>query len=204
MGSVARLRSNISAAAMGMISTGYVWFVTDSKGNIGIVATYGAGTLLAGARVQKGNPLDIKFRSDPHPVSSDLSLPLSGSSPTSPTTGLSHQPSPMHPSSPSRAFHTSAARQNRDVAQPKSLYSVGSQPPTSFFRDHRSVDFTTLGEVLFPLFNVSIHEHNWVASGYGVWGKERYLTNFWTCLNWKEVSDAYLRFVPDPARHDTM
>lgn len=202
LGSVAQLRSNVSAAAMGMISTGYVWFVTDSQGNMGVVATYGAGTLLTKSRIQGESPLDIKFSSLSSRARSDPSAPLSGSSPTSPASGLSHQPPPMHPSSPSRALHTSSLRQNDNSVKPRTLFQPknASRAPPSLspgFSDHQNINFEKLGDVLFPLFCVSVHEHNWVASGYGVWGKERYLANFWTCLDWGKVSDAYQRFVPD-------
>lgn len=207
IGSIAQLRSNVSAAVLGMISTGYVWFVTDSHGNLGVVPTYGAGTLLTRARLQKESPLEIKFSSSSSQARPDPSAPLSTSSPTSPASGLSHQPSPMHPSSPSRALHTSAIRQNDDVAvQPKTLWhhNHASRSPSAFnpaFADNTATKFEDLGDVLYPLFCVSVHEHNWVASGYGVWGKERYLANFWTCLDWSKVSDAYARFVPDRMGH---
>ena len=32
--------------------------------------------------------------------------------------------------------------------------------------------------VLYPLFYVSVHEHMWMAAGYGVWGVEMYLEHF--------------------------
>lgn len=184
-----------------MISTGYVWFVTDKHGNLGVVATYGAGTLLTRSRLQDESPLEIKFSSSSSQARSDPSAPLSASSPTSPASGLSHPPPPMHPSSPSRALHTSALRQNDDVTvRPKTLWGNNASRSPPEFRalpDSNTTNFKTLGEVLFPLFCVSVHEHNWVASGYGVWGKERYMANFWTCLDWSKVSDAYERFVPD-------
>jgi superoxide dismutase, Fe-Mn family len=53
----------------------------------------------------------------------------------------------------------------------------------------------TIGRTLFPLFCVSVHEHAWMAAGYGVWGKETYLERFWTCLDWEGVRDAYARYV---------
>lgn len=36
-----------------------------------------------------------------------------------------------------------------------------------------------------------------MAAGYGVWGKEEWLKQFWTVLDWAKVSDAYAKFVPD-------
>ncbi|KAK0550070.1 hypothetical protein OC846_003827 [Tilletia horrida] len=40
------LQSAFSAAAMGMSSSGWLWLVRDQHGKLGIVPTYGAGTLL--------------------------------------------------------------------------------------------------------------------------------------------------------------
>ena len=42
---------------------------------------------------------------------------------------------------------------------------------------------------------MSVHEHAWMAGGYGVWGKERYLERFWTCLYWESVRDSYVVYV---------
>ncbi len=49
-GSVQQLRSAFSAAALGTFINGWVWFVSDQKGNTGVVSTYGAGTLLVRSR----------------------------------------------------------------------------------------------------------------------------------------------------------
>ena len=52
-----------------------------------------------------------------------------------------------------------------------------------------------LGEVLTPLFCVDVHERAWMAAGFGVWGKERYLREFWSVLDWGKVQDNYHRVV---------
>ncbi|KAE8227944.1 hypothetical protein CF326_g7140 [Tilletia indica] len=49
------LKSAFSAAAMGMTSSGWVWLVRDAHGKLGVVSTYGAGTLLVQARQQMGD-----------------------------------------------------------------------------------------------------------------------------------------------------
>ena len=41
---------------------------------------------------------------------------------------------------------------------------------------------------------MSVHEHAWMAAGYGVWGMETYLERFWTCLDWAAVRDAYAHY----------
>ncbi len=35
-----------------------------------------------------------------------------------------------------------------------------------------------LGLTLYQLFCVSVHEHAWIAAGYGVWGMETCLERF--------------------------
>lgn len=49
-GSIAQLKSSFSAAAMGMFTSGWVWFVTDSIGNTAIIPTFGPGSLLIRTR----------------------------------------------------------------------------------------------------------------------------------------------------------
>ncbi|KAH9007759.1 hypothetical protein EDB85DRAFT_2175386 [Lactarius pseudohatsudake] len=56
LGSLADLKTYIAAAAQGTNSGGgaggFVWLVTDALGRLGVVATYGAGTLLVAERRQ--------------------------------------------------------------------------------------------------------------------------------------------------------
>ncbi|THH21040.1 hypothetical protein EW146_g435 [Bondarzewia mesenterica] len=211
-GSLSQFTSVVSAAAMGMFSTGWVWFVTDKRGNTGVIATYGAGTLLVSSRHQRFEPSifkdillpgegadaleseDASAQTDPNP-----SPPISGAPPTSPASGVTRQPPPLHPSSPARAFHTSASRADEPV-YPASIYRAGkpTQGNSTLVNDPmdlRGIQFEQLGEVLYPLFCVSVHEHAWLGSGYGVWGKEEYLKRFWTCLDWEQVSRTFVKFV---------
>jgi hypothetical protein len=48
-----------------------------------------------------------------------------------------------------------------------------------------------IGDTLFPLFCISVHEHAWMSAGYGVWGKEEWLKKFWSVVNWQRVSEQY-------------
>jgi Fe-Mn family superoxide dismutase len=50
-----------------------------------------------------------------------------------------------------------------------------------------------VGEVLYPLFCLSVNEHAWLSAGYGVWGKEAWLKEFWSVVNWEKASQAYKR-----------
>jgi superoxide dismutase len=53
-GSLEGLKSTLSAAAMGMMSSGWVWLVCDqSAQHLGYVATYGPGTMLVRSREQR-------------------------------------------------------------------------------------------------------------------------------------------------------
>jgi hypothetical protein len=61
--------------------------------------------------------------------------------------------------------------------------------------DGSSTTLDPLGRTLYLLFYVSMHEHAWMAGVYGVWGKERCLERFWTCLDWEAVRDAYVMLV---------
>ncbi|KZT62371.1 manganese and iron superoxide dismutase [Calocera cornea HHB12733] len=55
-GNVQQFISYMSAAAMGMVGSGWVWLVIDAQGRLATVATYGAGTMLIRARAQ-ANPM---------------------------------------------------------------------------------------------------------------------------------------------------
>lgn len=210
-GSLEQLKSVVSSAALGMISSGWVWYVTDKRGNTGVLATFGAGTLLVASRTQMfdSSRLDAgdAYQLGRQPLASDSagpkmssspSSPLSGVPPTSPTSGVSHPVAPLHPSTSARALHTSASRA-AEAAAPTSIWSndqrtTGNSALMNELTDVRETKFEQLGEVLYPLFCVSVQEHAWIGSGYGVWGKEEYLKRFWTCLDWKVVSESFTKF----------
>lgn len=65
------------------------------------------------------------------------------------------------------------------------------------------VEAINIGDVLYPLFCVSVHEHAWMSAGYGVWGKEAWLSKFWTVLDWQKVSSAYGAVYKDPRKMST-
>src|SRR5712675_1029534 len=57
MGSLQDLKTYVTAAATGMLSTGgFVWLVTDPLGRLGVIVTHGAGTLLVNERRQALSP----------------------------------------------------------------------------------------------------------------------------------------------------
>jgi len=48
-----------------------------------------------------------------------------------------------------------------------------------------------VGDVIYPLFCLPVYEHAWMSAGFGVWGKEDWLKEFWTVLDWGKVSMAF-------------
>jgi Fe-Mn family superoxide dismutase len=220
MGSLQDLKTYVTAAATGMLSSsGFVWLVTDSLGRLGVIATYGAGTLLVNERRQT-------FLADRSTELGGVYVPAENATPrqtqthsmTSPTSGLTH-PSTSTPTPPgARPLSTSmsvrgpsdGAARTANLWSSHTSYSgfaggngngtvggitnaVGALPdqPTSLDK---------LGETLYPLFCVSLHEHAWMAAGYGVWGKETYLERFWSCLDWAAVRDSYALYALRSAR----
>ncbi|KAF8631264.1 hypothetical protein AX15_002591 [Amanita polypyramis BW_CC] len=211
-GSLAQLKSEFSAAALGMFTSGWVWFVIDKNGNTGILPTYGPGTLLIRSRTymahvrgpslgdviakaevdgqeveheleyESGERLNISR--SPSPARSPTAHPSpSGVSPSSPTSGVptSKDPSGSNPLRP-RFYSTSSL----GMGTAASIYDQPStEEPTT------KTDLLNVGEVLYPLFCISVNEHAWMAAGYGIWGKEEWLKKFWSVLDWEKVSKAF-------------
>lgn len=75
--------------------------------------------------------------------------------------------------------------------------SIYEGEPESRSDPKTKTEMLNVGEVLYPLFCISVHEHAWMAAGYGVWGKEEWLKKFWTVLDWGKVSQAYGKIYTD-------
>ena len=197
-----------------MSGSGYVWFVADEKRNLAFYPTFAAGTLLVRSRSATVDPLDEPILGE----GSDIPLPnqrgpnqhhplgqhqqhypqnpLSsglGATPTSPLSGASHDLPPHYPSSPSRTLHSSVPSQTRSLYDPP----IASAPPGSQ-NDSDMRDLKTLGEYIYPLFCVSVHEHCWLLD-HGIWGKQKYMKEFWTVLDWQQVVHRFETFHP-PSR----
>ncbi|KZT12615.1 manganese and iron superoxide dismutase [Laetiporus sulphureus 93-53] len=199
--SLDQLKSEFSAGVLGMFSSGWMWLVCDNTGALSIYPTFGTGTLLIRSRKSQVyqqhelivGELESNARrsapDDASPAPSSIpSPPLPPSpepTPSSPVSGISHAGPPLHPPTQTRSY----AMSNIYSKRAGSLYDG-----TSGFSD---VDSSTLGERLFPLFCVSVHEHAWVSAGYGVWGKEEYMKRFWSVLDWKAVRDRYEKWQMD-------
>ena len=188
-GSLEQLKSTVSAAAMGMSSSGWIWVAVDGRATMGVIPTFGAGTLLVRSRGRVLQSVD--------PV-----LGENYPTPEKPTP-LPHQPTPpspapgshASPSTATRGFHTSARVESVYGGKAVGLYGLDPEGE-AFEGEVPMADFEKIGTHLYPLFCLSVHEHCWLTAGYGIWGKEEYLKRFWTVLDWKKVSDAFHLFAP--------
>jgi Fe-Mn family superoxide dismutase len=175
-GGIEQLRSAFSAAALGTFTNGWVWFVSDQVGHTATMTTYGPSTLLIRARthMELENNLSINPRlpSNTHP-------------------GVPQIP-PHLPDSDMPLVSSSADDLNSDA-------SFMSTAPASIHRDGGSThpaksskgrDLIS-GEILYPLFCLPVYEHTWMSAGYGVWGKEQWLKEFWSVLDWRRVNGIY-------------
>ncbi|KAF9057777.1 Manganese/iron superoxide dismutase [Panaeolus papilionaceus] len=204
-GDLTRLKSTFSAAALGMFTNGWVWLVTDSKGNLGVLPTFGPSTLMIRSRTNMNYNKGAIYREDRTTVSEDASSQSStsspstssfskstsaGTSPSLPTSGVVPQnpfPSPADPHA--RQLHVTK-RAGFDFGLPASIFD---NKPANLDADQPVTipSMLNAGETLFPLFVVPVYEHAWMSAGYGVWGKEPWLKEFWSVLDWQKVSKAY-------------
>lgn len=185
-GSLEQLKSTVSAAAMGMSSSGWIWVALDNRATMGVIPTFGAGTLLVRSRgrvLTSGDTVlgetysALTTRPTPHPTTSSAT-----SGPSTPQ--------------PTRSFHTSArAGSIYGSEKPIGLYGRDTDGE-AFEGEVPTADFDKIGTHLYPLFCLSVHEHAWLTAGYGIWGKEEYLKRFWTVLDWKKVSELFHTFAP--------
>ncbi|KAF8520084.1 Manganese/iron superoxide dismutase [Gautieria morchelliformis] len=181
-GSLAQLQSTFSAAAMGMVNSGWVWLVSDEHGQMEVVATFGAGTLLV--------------RSRTHMRTSDL--PILGEPLESRYRGLTVRPKQEEQQNVEQTLHSHVAppatstaygyAQGTSPSTPPNIYDSRAMTPTGQATEQDKSD--VIGDILTPLLCVSVQEHAWVGGGYGVWGKEEYLKQFWTVVNWERVAVA--------------
>lgn len=143
-----------SSAAFGMQGSGWVWLVTDQHRNLGIVPTYGAGTVIVQNRMQQGKNFGL-------PSINDQSTGEGGS------------------------------KSGQVTERP-------SRPAESLFGGLGISD--KVGKELYPLLNISVHEHAWLGD-YGIMGKEEYLTRFWNCVNWDKVEERFEAYCPQSSRY---
>jgi Fe-Mn family superoxide dismutase len=191
-GSIPHFINNFSSAARGMSGSGYIWLITDNNGYLAIQPTFAAGTLLVRSRTCTEDPAgqyevlhEGRPRESPQPTHLNSGL---GSTPTSPTSGMSQGPGPLHPSSPVRTLHSSSVQR---VHLDGAVSLFDKKPLDQAFGP--SAARRQLADRIYPLFCVSIHEHCWLLD-HGVWGKEKYMKEFWNVLNWNKVEERYASF----------
>lgn len=207
MGSLQDLKTYVAAAATGMLSSnGFIWLVTDTLGRLGVIATYGAGTLLVNERRQSLSP-DGSTEFGGVYVAAETPAPRQTQThpATSPASGLTPPPTSTSPPTPPGARPLSTSTSVRGptdgVARPANVWSTtsssgfagtnGDGPTLGVSVPDGPTSLDTLGQTLYPLFCVSMYEHAWMAGGYGVWGREAYLERFWSCLDWAAVKETY-------------
>lgn len=122
-GSIDQLKSNLSATALGMMGSGWVWLVCDQTLNyVGFLASYGPGTVLVRSREQRhpagltnsplrrkdfpilGETREDKSGRHPFPSAPRYSRPF----PTSPSSGTTGRVPLAQPSSPNRTLMQSS------------------------------------------------------------------------------------------------
>jgi len=198
-GGLQQLKSSFSAAALGMFTNGWVWMVADNRGNLGAVPTFGPSTLLVRSRSNMHYENGFVLGEEEHGKKSSIppplpSMPSSGSSTTSsPASGVPLGNPTANPYDPHLRFmhiNRPSSYSSFQYNQPSSLYDANPQPaPPS--KAEKAHPLLHVGGTLFPLFCVPVYEHAWMSAGYGVWGKEPWLKEFWNVLDWEKVSKAY-------------
>lgn len=147
-----------SSAAFGMSGSGWVWLVTDANRNLGVVPTYGAGTVIVQNRMQQAKIFTL----------------------------------------PSINTSTDA---DRDAARQQATPERQQRPDSLFSNLGLGLGISDkVGKELYPLLNISVHEHAWLGD-YGVMGKEEYLTRFWNCVNWDKVEERFDQYCPQSSRY---
>jgi len=210
-GSLKELKSTFGATVNGMFSSGFVWLVCDQLGGLAVFPTFGTGTLLVRSRqpvVDENKGVvaigelpggGIPSR-QPAPEQATAQTPDVTPLPTSPASGLSHQPPTLPPSTPSRAYSTSTPRFSLPNLTPSSIHDASIPKNTPHPAKRSESDLTLSGQHLFPLFCLSVHEHAWLSAGYGVWGKEEYVKRFWSVVDWEAASRTFAKHVPASKR----
>lgn len=160
-GSVTQFKNAFSSAAYGMSGSGYLWLVWDTHTRkLGIVPTYGAGTILVQKRQQRGPPGFEQQAS----VTDNSNSSSSGESSSDAATAAD-------------ANGPAASRQAISPSTRSDVVDAISSASSSSNKSDR---------ILTPLLCLSVNEHAWLPD-WGVCGKEEYLIRFWDAVDWKRI-----------------
>ncbi|TCD70461.1 hypothetical protein EIP91_003222 [Steccherinum ochraceum] len=169
-GSLEELKSRFGATAMGIFNSGWVWLVCDAAGSLAVLPTFNTETLLVRSRQLTTSDHTYKAQASVPPP------PQGHVQPSQPTPTTYYAPRPVSPSGRSALMED---------------YSYEASSMSSPSRMNRGV-----GDTVYPLMCLSVHERTWMSAGYGVWGKEEYLRRAWSVVNWNAISEAYEKFQP--------
>lgn len=171
------LISSFSAHVAGLhpSSGAYMWLITDTKGNLGIVGTYAGGSLLVQGREQRmktfteggilGEP--TKSIEEGEPTEKKV---LSAAS--------------------AAAIEMRANEVTASFAAPAASKPLGQM--SNLIKDSgasfAATNMTTT--TYYPLLCLSLGAHTYAAE-YGIWGREEYVKNWWSCVEWKRVEESW-------------
>lgn len=179
------------------MSSGWVWLVSNGQRGLAVIPTFGAGTMLVRSHKIQGLEQHTVVRqiigggNSTHSLGAGSthnrvapSLP-NGPSVTSPMSGVTSSSPPLNPHTPARSLHSTSAVMSRSVFGT----DTNSDPD-----DEKKTYHNLVNTPVYPLFCISVYEHAWLSSGYGVWGKEKYVENFFSAVHWGKASQTYDKF----------
>ncbi|KAF8761283.1 PAP2 protein [Rhizoctonia solani] len=142
---------------------------TDASGALGVVPTFGAGTVLVRNRKHRAPTFTaiVGESSDPR------NIPSSSASPQTPSAA-----SPLTGSTVPRTSQKLTTDKSR--TPPSREYAIGSS-----YSQGPSYNPGDINNILVRC-SVSRYTSTHGCRGYGVWGKEPYLKKFWTALDWEK------------------
>lgn len=183
---VSYLTDELVSSAKGMMSSGWLWLVTDGDNSLAVLPTFGSGTLLVRSRDRLKNlDIPVAVREEIKGPSKTLLTSRVKPSPdahsaSSPTSGTTSSPPNLNPHTQARSYGTGI---------------VGNIPQynKNSVKEFRRKQYV-FGQEVYPLACISLHEHAWLSAGLGVWGKEAYVSRWLSALDWEKVALTYEKF----------
>lgn len=208
-GSLSSFIDYFSSYASGQFGSGYVWLVMDAVDNLAVVSTYGAGTVLVqGTEVRA--PEIAQFV----PVEAEETPALDSEVPRTGKTGRQTAAAEQAASDaighelerePTRPYENNASASPASTragpaesASTQSWLSMGGSQSRSMSPPRKdSSRFVSMT----PLLALSLHPHVYIPD-YGVWGKEKYIQNFWKNVDWTRFRERWYAAKPSARSTD--
>lgn len=175
-----------------MSSSGWVFLVMNAQNRLGVMSTFGPGTLLIRSRTPMVSNLSASQQV--HQVEDTNSSNANGTQslkqPTSDTASSTSSGS-LFWKQASDPVYDRQANLFRDSM-------MNTRSPRNF-RGAPNERWEKIGERLYPLFSICIYEHAWMSADYGVWGLDEYIRRFWTVIDWSKVSTYFHKFSQSPS-----